>query len=63
VAAIVTGCVVTSVGPYYTKENLLSEPALLGNWTNIKSPDQVWKFEPGGELSSRFTLIEPVLVL
>ena len=31
IAAILTGCVVTSVSPYYTRKDLTIEPAILGN--------------------------------
>jgi hypothetical protein len=57
--AILTGCVVTSVSPYYTEKDLVTEPALLGNWTNSKKPDQTWKFEQTDQFVYRLTLTEP----
>ena len=59
VAAILAGCVVTSVCPYYTQQDLVFEPAILGNWTSVNTPGEVWRFEQRGELAYRFTLIEP----
>ena len=58
-AAVLTGCVVTSVCPYYTQKDLVSEPAILGNWINQKNTNEVWKFEQSGDLVYRFTLTEP----
>lgn len=59
-AAILTGCVVTSVHPFYTAKDLVFEPALVGNWIKEgKDADgEVWKFEKGRESTYRFTLIE-----
>src|SRR3954465_12861471 len=59
--AVFSGCVVTSVAPYYTEKDLIFEPALVGNWIkpadNTNSDDEVWKFEKKGESSYRFTWI------
>jgi hypothetical protein len=57
-AATLAGCVVTSVCPYYTQEDLVSEPALLGKWTNTKNPNEVWSFAQIGPFAYRFTLID-----
>ncbi len=58
VASILAGCVVVSVCPYYSRENLVSEPALLGSWVNPSNTDEIWTFEPSRALAYRFTLIE-----
>ena len=60
-AAILAGCVVTSVRPFYTEKDLVFEPALVGDW--IKEGKnagdyEVWKFEKSAALAYRFTLIE-----
>jgi hypothetical protein len=59
-AAVLAGCVVTSVSPFYTEKDLVFEPGLVGNWLKqVKdSQPEVWKFEKSGELAYRFTLIE-----
>lgn len=57
-AAILAGCVVTSVCPYYTQKDLVSEPAILGHWTNVKNAGETWRFEQSGYLACRLTLIE-----
>lgn len=43
-----TGCVVTSVYPYYHARDLISDPALLGQWIDAKedrSDKETWTFE------------------
>lgn len=57
-AAILTGCVVTSIGPYYTQKDLVFEPSVLGTWNNIKKPGESWHFEKNGDFAYRFTLYE-----
>jgi hypothetical protein len=46
------------VCPYYTEKDLISEPALLGTWTNSKKPDETWKFEHTDKFTYRLTLAE-----
>ena len=61
VAAIVSGCVVTSVAPYYTEKDVVFEPGLIGNWIktadDTNSDSEVWKFEKKGASAYRFTWI------
>ena len=52
------GCVVTSVSPFYTQNDLVQEPGLLGNWINQKNDSEIWRFERSGDKAYRFTLIE-----
>ena len=54
-AAFLTGCLVTSVYPFYQQKDLAFEPALLGDWTNSKEPGEHWKFEPESTNAYRFT--------
>src|ERR1051326_4923914 len=56
---ILTGCVVTSVYPYYTEKDLVNEPAVLGNWTNAKNLNETWKFEQTTNVAYLLTLAEP----
>src|SRR5437588_513784 len=44
-AAMLTGCVVTSVYPFYQDKDLAFEPALLGKWQDKDQPDERWNFE------------------
>jgi len=53
--ALLTGCLVTSVYPFYQQKDLAFEPALLGEWTNSKEPAERWKFEPESTNAYRFT--------
>jgi len=54
-AAVLTGCVVTSVYPYYTAKDLSFDPALAGSWTKIDDADEQWKFEADGTNAYRLT--------
>ena len=54
-AALFTGCIVTSVYPFYHEKQLLFEQALLGNWSDIKDPADQWKFEAEGTNAYRLT--------
>jgi hypothetical protein len=57
-AAIFTSCVVTSVSPYYTEKDLVTEPEIVGNWTNANKHDEVWRFEQTGKFVYRLTLVQ-----
>jgi hypothetical protein len=59
-AALLLGCVVTSVHPFYTEKDLVFEPALVDDWIKeVKDgPDEVWKFEKSPTEGYRLTLIE-----
>lgn len=54
-AVLLTGCLVTSVCPFYTEKDLVFEPGLLGDWTNLKESDDHWKFEKEGSNAYRLT--------
>ena len=41
---LVTGCVVTSVYPFYLEKDVVFEPALLGSWQKAGQPDEHWTF-------------------
>src|ERR1043166_3144698 len=43
-----TGCIVTSVNPLYTQEDLVFDPALVGAWSEGEGKD-TWAFEKAGE--------------
>jgi hypothetical protein len=45
-AALLSGCLVTSVAPFYAVKDLTFEPGLVGEWRN--EPDDLWKFEKAG---------------
>ena len=59
-AALLSGCIVTSVSPFYFEKDLATDPALIGDWIReIKDkPSEVWKLEPLGTTGYRLTLIE-----
>jgi hypothetical protein len=56
-AALLSGCLVTSVAPFYTPGDLTWEPALVGAWTNPKKTGERWKFEPDGTNTYLLTLV------
>jgi hypothetical protein len=45
IAVLVTGCLVTSVYPYYTQKELSFDPALVGSWVKTEDADEHWNFE------------------
>ena len=59
---LLTGCVVTSVYPYYTERDLVFEPELLGRWSeNETSTDEAkgyWKFDKAGEKAYGLLTVE-----
>ena len=50
-----TGCLVTSVSPYYTSKDLGFEPTLLGQWTNTTDAKEHWQFEQDGPNAYKLT--------
>jgi hypothetical protein len=57
-AAILAGCIVTSVSPYYTQKDLVKEPALLGRWTNVNKPEETWTLDQPTNFAMRLTIAE-----
>jgi len=45
---LLTGCLVTSVYPFYNDKDVRFEPALVGTWTNITQADEHWSFARSG---------------
>ena len=41
---LVSGCVVTSVYPFYLEKDVVFEPALLGSWQKAGQRDEHWTF-------------------
>lgn len=58
IAVLLTGCVVTSVCPYYTHKDVVKEPAIAGTWINQKNNQETWRFEQNLDGSYRLTMIE-----
>src|SRR5207249_4498964 len=52
-----TGCVVTSVYPFYTNENLIFETKLLGSWNSASAPKERWTFTRAGGTSYKVALM------
>ena len=50
-----TGCVVTSIYPFYFEKDVAFDSALLGNWTKA---NERWTFERVGETAYRLTYTE-----
>jgi len=56
-----TGCVVTSIYPYYTEKDLVFDPALLGNWADASQTNEAVAYvriERAGEKGYRATVFE-----
>jgi hypothetical protein len=43
-AAVFTGCVVTSLAPFYTEKDVITDPALAGLWAQVNQDDERWLF-------------------
>ena len=57
VGLILTGCVVTSVHPFYTQKDIISGKALIGKWKDPKETNDHWVFEPGSHDSLKLTIV------
>lgn len=56
-AVLLTGCVVSSVYPYYTQKDLAFDPALLGTWTSTSTnATDSWTFERRETQSYKMTV-------
>ncbi|HTQ49516.1 MAG TPA: hypothetical protein VMJ12_02305 [Candidatus Acidoferrales bacterium] len=58
VMLFLAGCVVTSIYPYYTDKDLVSDPALVGEWVDASKTNETseyLRFEPVGEKGYRAT--------
>jgi len=55
VAVFLTGCIVTSVHPYYTAKDVSYDPGLIGQWTNGQEAGQHWSFEKQADKSYQLT--------
>jgi hypothetical protein len=58
-----TGCVITSVYPYYTAKDVTFEPKLLGVWydheeTNTTAAKSFWRFEKNGAQTYQVAMAE-----
>jgi len=49
------GCL-TSLHPWFTQDDLVFEPALIGTWQDVASPDVTWTFERKDDTT--YTLID-----
>jgi hypothetical protein len=61
---LLTGCVITSVYPYYTAKDVTFEPKLLGVWydseeTNTATAKGFWRFDKAGPQNYQLTMVEP----
>ena len=48
VAAVLTGCITTSIYPFYSDKDVVSEPGLDGQWTKVDEAKEQWKFVAKG---------------
>jgi hypothetical protein len=61
ILTLLTGCVVTSVYPFYTPKDVVFDPALVGNWVDAGATNETketWQFKPGDGQAYRFTLVD-----
>lgn len=53
VGVFLTGCLTISVYPFYSKKDLVFEPALVGSWIKTTDNKEQWRFERKGEEAYR----------
>src|SRR5262245_41763896 len=56
VAAALTGCILTSVYPFYTDKDLVFDQALLGKWSK-PADGETWQFDKEGTNAYRLSVI------
>ncbi len=54
-AVVLTGCIATSVYPFYTEKDLVYDAALPGHWTKQQDAGEHWNFEAQGTNAYRLT--------
>ena len=52
---VLTGCVISSVYPFFTAKDVAFDPALVANWTNTKEAGEHWNFERAGSNAYQLT--------
>lgn len=52
---LLTGCVVTSLHPFYTEKDLVLDASLGGHWKNADPANEHWIFEPADAKSWKLT--------
>lgn len=52
-----SGCIVTSVQPFYLEKDVVPGTPLLGHWKSPKEAGEHWLFEPGDQKSLKLTCI------
>jgi hypothetical protein len=52
-----TGCILTSVYPFYFEKDVVFDPALLGTWQKAGQADEHWKFERDKANGYRITVL------
>jgi hypothetical protein len=57
-ALLLSGCVVTSVCPFYTQQDTVNEPRIAGHWVNTRNPGEKWRFEQNLDKSYRLMMTE-----
>ena len=58
VALLASGCLVTSVYPFYTSKDVQFEPALAGKWSDTNKKTEHWQFEQQGDKQYKLTYSE-----
>jgi len=54
---VLSGCIVTSVHPFYLERDLVSGTPLLGHWKSPKDAGEQWIFEAGDQQALKLTYI------
>ena len=57
-AVFLTGCLVTSVYPFYTAKDVVSDPLVAGKWSSVKEENEHWSFETNETKTLQLTYIK-----
>lgn len=58
VALLAQGCLVVSIHPLYTENDIVFDEALIGTWGDVSSDGDTWVFEEGEGKAYRMTVNE-----
>lgn len=57
--ALLTGCIVTSIYPFYMAKDVIFDTALIGKWDDVDQPDKtdnLWTFERARDQTYQLTI-------
>ena len=56
--SLLAGCIVLSVYPFYTPNDLVSDPGLAGRWVKATATNEFWQFTDAGDKLYLLTTVD-----